>query len=254
MNKKDRTIIFRKLTHMLKSVKNKISQIQYETDNGRHYCLLGYSHRTIDLMHGTISLISIQRYSSVHVVFRAAFESYIYFINIIKHDSYDKLIVYHTLKEQISLLKKVKYIKFMKTDEKYIKEKIQKIHTEISKYEIYKQEYQDKFKTVSKRFDAAGLSDAYYSIYPLLCGDSHSDMLAIERTNLVLTGEGLNWDFTSTGKYNYNIGTIIYILIDMMVYILAELNEFYDMAWEKDIEAIELEGENIKDNLVPEDD
>lgn len=252
MNKRDRTALCRKLNGMLKTVEDAAYSFEPDQDEGRTYILMGYAFRTLDLIGGCISSIQTKQYSSVPILLRSAVESFLFFINTARHDDYHELIFLHSLKESLTLLKKIEEIESLQgyaESQEYLNLR-EKRQQAIEERRQWRAEYNQKCGHIAKRFEAAGMGELYYSMYSHLCGAAHSDVRALEDFNLTLVSD--EWCFVRRAIPNTSFNLYIHVIIDLLVALLNRLNEFFDLGKDNDVNKFREYSETIKDKYAPE--
>jgi hypothetical protein len=139
----------------------------------------------MDLAGDILSLIKKRRRTSSAILLRSLLESYVAFVNIINDEEYLKYMYTSSLESQRKMLQK----SFSSNSEMFRKfheqpEICQKRLEELTALKEYLKAEGYKPLEISERFKRAGFEAYYSGIYPILCSESHHDMLAIEDRHL----------------------------------------------------------------------
>ena len=212
------------LKQVLKETENLVSNIQFDQRKPQHYMLSAHAFRILAFLEGANSCIKSKNFISIPVLLRSAYEVMPIIINLIKDKDYYKLIFLHGYIERLKVLKRAQLIENLKERTK-TKEYINKIDDIKSKIQIlkdYQLTYNNHYKSKKGRFKYAELSEDYTSIYPCLCGETHSDLMAIEANNLKL--EDGKWSHVKCRNLeDQDLLLHVHLMLDIIMIILDNL-------------------------------
>lgn len=254
MTNRERLQIANQLSRCFNLVESLVKVAPFVRNNRRHYVLAGYSVRTLDFIAGAISCLKHRRYASLPVQLRAAVDSFLFFVNTIIDENYDSLILVHTFKEKLRIARNAERIEAL--EDVVASDEFQEFRayyqSKVDDLAEYHTEYNRKCKRIGSRFECAGMPALYWSMYSLLSGETHSDMMAVEHS--ILHGDIEDWTFRRCQSPTSDSLFFIHALLDLLVAIPRRLNSFLEMGVNDKVSEVEAIVSTLKEDFPISDD
>lgn len=238
MTKRQMRHLCNQLRRCFKLSERFVKLIEFERNNRRHFAIAGYAIRSLDFFSGAISALSKREYTSVPTITRSGVEAFLYFVNLIKYENYDSLILLKVCKEKLRVSENAEKIEGLRfeVEKQEFKERKAEIEASIESLAEYAEDYKNLCSSIKKRFEAADMGELYLSMYNIFCGESHSDMMAIEGGNM--TGDLSDWSFHRCKSPENDTLLYVNVLLDLMLAVPVRLNEFSDLKEEAALQEI----------------
>jgi len=211
--------LLNKLENVIDEAIEVVSFIKFKEDNPQHLYVACLHGSVLEMANGCFNLYKTENYSGVPVLLRAQLEAYVDLRNLSDTVDYLKYMNFAYLHQKQRLLsnaikrgKHNVYLEALANSEdlqgidKIISAEIAELRiTGIKKLEV------------RERFERAGLTDLYESVYPMLCQHSHNNLNVLEKRHLVETDGTAMVSYFQPAEKEHNlflIDTIAGVLVD----------------------------------------
>lgn len=220
--------LLNKLENVIDEAIEVASLIKFNKDNPQHVFMVCLHGSVLEMANGCFSLYKTENNSAVPVLLRAQLEAYVDLRNLSDTVDYLKFMDFAYLHQKQKLLcnavergKHNVYLEALANSEDLhgIYKKIRAEIAELRRNGIKELE-------VRERFDKAGLTDLYESVYPMLCQHSHNNLNVLEKRHLVQTDGTVTVSYFQPSEKEHNlflIDTIAGVLVDSTAQVFSLL-------------------------------
>jgi hypothetical protein len=213
---------------------NRTADLRFDRSQPQHLYCVSLHGTVLETAAACLTLLKANKCAAVPALLRRRLEAYIDSVNLSRCSEYIFTMQAAFLKEQSRILKAAgesggrnPYLEALLAEDG-LEEHIQKVTSELQGL----QERRLGPLTIKERFEKAGLTEMYQSVYALLCMHSHNNLNILERRHLEISNDDCRvayfkrWDKDSVLPY---IDTIAGVIVDSLRHVAALLNVKQDI-------------------------